>query len=92
MCDDFAGNAGQFPRPLFTKRDAHTVMGEIALQMKLCAKAWVGYGQGRVVIIKDDYKRQTSYYIYEEGVFTFYDGRGGMQQVKIEEITEIGGY
>ena len=76
---------------IYSRRDAHKVMQEIALQVQFCTKAWVGYGQGRVVILKDDYRGLKSYYAYEEGVFTFHDGKGGEQRVSIEEITEVKG-
>jgi len=92
MVDDKPEIPEPDPKKIYSRRDAPEVMREIALQMQFCTKAWVGYGQGRVVILKDDYKGHTSYYAYEEGIFKFYDGKGGEQCVLIEEITEIAGF
>jgi len=79
-------------RPLYRKSDIITVMREIAVHMEVCTKAWIGLGEGRVLILKDDARGLSTYYTYEEEVFTFYDHRGGSQRVHIEEITEIGGF
>lgn len=76
----------------YQKRDIVTVMQEIRCQMEVCTRAWIGLGRGRVLILKDDSKGISTYFVYEEGVFTFYDQRGGSQKVHIEEITEISGY
>ena len=78
--------------PKYCKHDATTVMAEIKCQMEICTRAWLGLGKGRVIILKDDNKGISTYFVYEEGVFTFYDRRGGSQKVLIEEITEIAGY
>jgi hypothetical protein len=77
--------------PLYTSRDVVFVMQEITLHMKIYTRAWIGLGYGRVLILKDDVKGLSTYYAYEEGVFTFYDHRGGCQKIHIEEITEIEG-
>jgi len=82
--------AGRIPR--YGKGDIITVKREIAMHMELCTRAWIGLGEGRVLILKDDVKGLSTYYIYEEGYFTFYDHRGGAQTIHIEEITEIGGF
>ncbi len=76
----------------YKRSDAPWVMGEIRLHMEFCTRAWIGMGEGRVLILKDDVKGISTYYDYEEGAFTFHDGRGGRQIVQIEEITEICGY
>ena len=78
--------------PRFRAQDAVAVKKEIALHMQICTRAWIGLGEGRVLILKDDVKGLSTYYIYEEGWFTFYDHRGGSQTIHIEEITEIGGF
>jgi hypothetical protein len=78
--------------PKFCKDDSETVKAEIKCQMEICTRAWLGLGMGRVLILKDDIKGISTYFVYEEGVFTFYDRRGGSQKVLIEEITEIAGY
>ena len=78
--------------PKYCRHDAATVMAEIRCQMEICSRAWLGLGKGRVVILKDDIKGISTYFVYEEGVFTFYDHRGGSQKVLIEEITEIAGF
>jgi hypothetical protein len=67
-------------------------MSEIKSQMEMCTRAWIGLGEGRVLILKDELKGFSTYFVYEEGVFTFYDHHGGSQRVHIEEITEIAGY
>lgn len=67
-------------------------MREIAVHMQLCSRAWIGLGGGKVLILKDDVRGFSTYYVYEEGMFTFYDHRGGSQTIHIEEITEIGGF
>jgi len=78
--------------PRYRRSDVVKVKQEIAIHMEMCTRAWIGYGEGRVVIIKDDSKGLITYHVYEEGSFTFYDGRGGSQVVAIEEITEIAGF
>jgi len=78
--------------PKFGRGDEITVKREIAVHMELCTRAWIGLGEGRVLILKDDTKGLSTYYIYEEGYFTFYDHRGGSQTIHIEEITEIAGF
>lgn len=78
--------------PKYRMHDVTMVMQEIRCQMELCTRAWVGFGLGRVIILKDDVKGISTYFVYEEGIFTFYDRRGGSQCVHIEEITEIAGY
>ena len=92
MADDPIMKPEEGPESLYSRKDAHRVMTEIATQMQFCTKAWVGYGQGRVVILKDDYQGFKTHYDYEDGVFKFQDGKGGEQVVKIEEITEIEGF
>lgn len=78
--------------PRFRRTDVIEVMRQIALHVELCTRAWIGLGEGRVLILKDDVKGLHTYYVYEDGVFTFYDRRGGSQVVRIEEITEIAGF
>lgn len=78
-------------KPKYTLKDAFKVIEEIALQKRFNTKAWIGYGEGRVVILKDESKGLDSYHVYNEGVFTFSDGKGSEQVVRIEEITEIEG-
>ena len=80
------------PAPKYRHADAPHVIREIKVQMEIHTRAWIGLGQGRVLILKDDFKGISTYFIYEEGYFTFYDHRGGSQRVHIEEITEIEGY
>jgi len=61
--------------------------------MQACTRAWLGLGEGRFLILKDDLKGLSTYHIFdEEGYFIFFDHRGGSQRVHIEEITEIAGY
>ena len=79
-------------KPKYAHANVVEVMREIRLQMQACSRAWIGLGQGRVLILKDEIKGISTYYIYEEGYFTFYDHRGGSQRFHIEEITEIAGY
>jgi len=79
-------------KPKYSKSDSHIVIREIKLHMELCSRAWIGLGEGRVLILKDDVNGMITYYDYEEGVFTFHDKKGGSQIVLIEEITEIAGY
>ncbi len=76
----------------YKRGDAIQVIQEIRTHMEVCTRAWIGLGEGRVLILKDDVKGLSTYYVYEEGVFTFHDHRGGCQRVLIEEITEIGGF
>ena len=78
--------------PKYKKHDVVTVMTEISVQIECCTRVWIGLGEGRVIILKDAIKGLSTYYIYEEGYFTFHDHRGGSQTIHIEEITEIGGY
>jgi len=78
--------------PIYRRGEAHLVMKEIATHMKISSKAWVGLGEGRILMLKDDAKGLTTYYEYEDGVFTFHDGKGGSQVVEIERITEIAGF
>ncbi len=78
--------------PLYKKGDLVTVMNEIRCQMEWSTRAWIGLGEGRVLILKDDVKGLTTYFTYNEGYFKFYDRKGGSQEVHIEEITEIGGF
>jgi hypothetical protein len=78
--------------PKYRQCDVVQVMTEIRLQMQVCTRAWIGLGEGRVLILKDNIKGLSTYYSYEEGYFTFYDQRGGSQRIHIEEITEIAGY
>jgi len=78
--------------PRYQKSDIVTVKQEIRCQMELCTRAWIGLGEGRVLILKDDIKGISTFFICEEGVFTFFDQRGGSQTVLIEEITEISGF
>ena len=79
-------------KPCYERGDVVEVMRQIAVHMEVCTRAWIGLGEGRVLILKDDSRGLHTYYIYEEGVFTFYDRRGGAQTVRIEEITEISGF
>ncbi len=74
------------------KKDVASVMQTIAIHMEISTRAWIGLGEGKVLILKDTVKRLSTYYVYEEGVFTFYDHRGGSQTIHIEEITEIGSF
>jgi hypothetical protein len=90
--DSPSENNGSKPVPLYSKQDIVTVMKEISIHMQTCTRAWIGLGQGRVLILKDDVKGLSTYYAYEEGYFTFYDHRGGKQTIHIEQITEIAGY
>ncbi len=85
-------NAKPPAQPLYRKHDVVRVMREIAVHMECCTRAWIGLGEGRVLILKDDIKGLATYYIYEEGYFTFYDRRGGSKKIHIEEITEIAGF
>jgi hypothetical protein len=78
--------------PKFRKCDVVEVSREIADHMRFCTRAWLGLGEGKVLILKDDVKGLSTYYTYTEGYFTFYDHRGGSQVVFIEEITEIAGF
>jgi hypothetical protein len=78
--------------PKYRHCDIVEVMREIKAHMHLCSRAWIGLGEGRFLVLKDDAKGLSTYYVYEEGYFTFYDRRGGSQKVHIEEITEIAGY
>jgi hypothetical protein len=78
--------------PKYKRSDVHIIIREIRLHMEHCTRAWIGLGEGRILILKDDSKRISTYYDYEEGIFTFHDRRGGHQVVLIEEITEIAGF
>ena len=78
--------------PKYRHCDVHDVIREIKVQMQLCSRAWIGLGEGRFLLLKDDTKGLSTYYVYDEGYFTFYDQRGGSQKIHIEEITEIAGY
>jgi hypothetical protein len=89
---DQPGENFDSPKPLYQKRDADAVKLEIAVHMKIHTRAWIGLGQGKFLILKDDRKGLSTYFIYEDGIFTFYDQRGGSQKINIEDITEICGY
>ena len=78
--------------PKYRRCDAFEVMREIKAQMQLCTRAWIGLGEGKFLILKDDSKGLLTYFVYDDGCFTFYDQRGGSQKVPIEEITEIAGF
>lgn len=78
--------------PRYRTSDIVEVVREIKVQMQACTRVWLGLGEGRFLILKDDLKGISTYHIYEEGYFTFYDHRGGSQKIHIEEITEIAGY
>jgi len=82
----------QTPSPKYRAKDVVAVMREIAAHMQLCSRAWIGLGGGKVLILKDEVRGLSTYYVYEEGTFTFHDHRGGSQMIHIEEITEIGGF
>lgn len=79
-------------RALYNRSDAHFVMKEIATHIAICTRAWIGLGEGRVILLKDETRNISTHYDYEDGIFTFHDKRGGRQKVKIEEITEIAGF
>ena len=78
--------------PKYRHCDAFEVMREIKAHMQVCTRAWIGLGEGRFLILKDDLKGLSTYFVYDDGCFTFYDARGGSQKVHIEEITEIAGF
>ncbi len=82
---------GSENQPVYTKGDIVEVVSQIRIQMELCEKAWLGLGKGNVLILKDESKGLITWYDYEDGQFTFHDGRGGSQVVAISEITEISG-
>jgi hypothetical protein len=91
MCNGFDENA-LGPEAKQGHKNAFDVMTQIALHMEFCTRAWIGLGEGKVLILKDDEKGLSTYYTYSEGCFTFYDYRGGSQVVRTDEITEIAGY
>jgi hypothetical protein len=76
----------------YEQKDAFDVIREIKLHMQMCTRAWIGLGEGKVLILKDEYKGLSTYCIYEEGSLIFYDQKGGSQTILIEEITEIAGF
>jgi len=87
-----ANGSNGVPRPLYTQADVVEVMRQIKLLMEISTRAWIGLGEGRVLILKDEVRGLSTYYEYEEGYFTFYDYKGGSQRIHIEEITEIEGF
>ena len=92
MVDSPEDNSPSKPGPRYRVADAIEVIREIKLQMNMCTRAWIGLGEGRFILLKDDLKGLSTYCICEEGYLTFYDSKGGTQTIHIEEITEIAGY
>jgi hypothetical protein len=95
MCykdDDIPRKKPPSEGPRYRSSDFLEVMREIKVQMNMCTRAWIGLGEGKFLILKDDVKGISTYCIFEDGYFTFYDQRGGSQRVHIEAITEIAGF
>jgi hypothetical protein len=80
------------PNPRFKFTNAIDVIREVKLHIKMCSRAWIGLGEGKFLLLKDECQGISTYCVYEEGSLVFYDQKGGSQTIRLEDITEIAGY